>query len=468
MNKKGPSPRSKAPERVTVKVIEASSAAEDAALEQEAPAALVPKLRFPEFQTAEGWVAESLGEMYSFKGNNSLSREKLNYTGGSVKNLHYGDIHTKFSTHFDIRKEAVPFINETESSTIREENFCIEGDMVFADASEDLDDIGKSIEIIALNGEKVVSGLHTILARRTSDCIAIGFGGHLFKSAFVRSQIQREAQGSKVLGISGTRLRNLILPLPPTLSEQQRIADCLTSLDELIAAQGRKLDALKNHKSGLMQQLFPREGETVPSLRFPEFQDAGEWEFKTLGEVCDIQRGKFSHRPRNDPRFFGGPYPFIQTGDVVKSEGGAVVASQSLNEEGLAVSKLFNPTIVLITIAANIGDTGLLQTAGCFTDSVVGLIPGTEVIPVFLELIMRGQKENLNKVATTGAQKNINNEILREVGILLPSLPEQHRIANCLTSLDELIAAEAQKLDALKTHKKGLMQQLFPTLEESL
>ncbi|CAK0745099.1 type I restriction enzyme, S subunit [Gammaproteobacteria bacterium] len=205
-----------------------------------------------------------------------------------------------------------------------------------------------------------------------------------------------------------------------------------------------------------------------PNLRFPEFREAGEWEERKLGTVCEIQRGKFSHRPRNDPKFFGGQYPFIQTGDVVKSAGGAVIASQSLNEEGLAVSKLFKPTIVLITIAANIGDTGVLQTEGCFTDSVVGLIPKQDVIPVFLELIMRGQKEYLNKVATTGAQKNINNEILREVSVLLPSVPEQQKIADCLTSLDDLITAETQKVEALKKHKKGLMQQLFPREGETV
>ncbi|PND38808.1 restriction endonuclease subunit S [Paucibacter aquatile] len=257
------------------------------------------------------------------------------------------------------------------------------------------------------------------------------------------------------------------LPLPAPPLEQQKIAECLSSVDDLIAAQARKVDVLKTHKKGLMQQLFPREGETQPRLRFPEFRNACEWQQKKLGSVCDIQRGKFSHRPRNDPRFFGGQYPFIQTGDVVKSEGGTVIASQSLNEEGLAVSKLFKPTIVLITIAANIGDTGLLQTEGCFTDSVVGLIPKSDVIPVFLELIMRGQKENLNKVATTGAQKNINNEILRDVRVLLPSVPEQQRIASCLSSLDAQITAETQKLEALKTHKKGLMQQLFPSPEEA-
>src|SRR5690606_36467747 len=122
------------------------------------------------------------------RGNNSLSRDKLNYVSGSVKNIHYGDIHTKFSTHFDITKELVPFINESELGVVRDENLCTEGDMVFADASEDLVDIGKSIEIIRLNGERLVSGLHTILARRTGDRIALGFAGYLFKSGWIRIQ----------------------------------------------------------------------------------------------------------------------------------------------------------------------------------------------------------------------------------------------------------------------------------------
>ena len=436
------------------------------ATKEEATPALLPKLQFPEFRGTKVWASEPMGEVYLFKGNNSLSRDKLNYLAGSVRNIHYGDIHTKFSSHFDITKELVPFINESEEGVVRDENLCAEGDIIFADASEDMADIGKCIEIVSLNGECVVSGLHTILARQAGDRIALGFSGHLFKSAWVRTQIQKEAQGTKVLGISANRMRNLRLPMPHAKSEQQKIAECLSSVDELMAAQSRKVDALKTHKKGLMQQLFPREGETQPRLRFPEFQNAGAWEEKKLGTVCDIQRGKFSHRPRNDPKFFGGQYPFIQTGDVVKSAGGAVIASQSLNEEGLAVSKLFKPTIVLITIAANIGDTGLLLTDGCFTDSVVGLIPKKGVIPVFLELIMRGQNDNLNKAATTGAQKNINNEVLREVSVLLPSVPEQQRTAKCLSSLDALIIAETQKLAAFKTHKKGLMQQLFPSPEE--
>jgi type I restriction enzyme S subunit len=218
--------------------------------EQQAMPALVPKLRFPEFRGAEGWTQIPMGEVYSFKGNNSLSRDKLNYVAGSVKNIHYGDIHAKFACHFDITKELVPFINESEEGIVRDGNLCAAGDMVFADASEDMADIGKSIEIVRLSGESVVSGLHTILARPTGVRVALGFGGHLFKSGWVRTQIQKEAQGAKILGISANRMRNLRLPLPLSITEQQKIVECLSSVDELIAAQARKVDALKTHKKG--------------------------------------------------------------------------------------------------------------------------------------------------------------------------------------------------------------------------
>jgi type I restriction enzyme S subunit len=266
--------------------------------------------------------------------------------------------------------------------------------------------------------------------------------------------------------VSYKQFSELQLPIP-SLAEQQKIADSLASLDERITLEAQQLDTLKAHKKGLMQQLFPAEGETLPRLRFSEFQNAGEWEEKNLGIICKIERGKFSHRPRNDPRFFGGKYPFIQTGDVVKSGGGSVKASQTLNELGLSVSKLFQPTIVLITIAANIGDTGLLDREACFTDSVVGLIPNEGVCPYFLELAVRGKKEYLNNIAPAAAQKNINNEILSALPILVPKFEEQQQIALCLSSLDDLITAQNQKLAALKTQKQGLMQKLFPVMENT-
>jgi type I restriction enzyme, S subunit len=278
--------------------------------------------------------------------------------------------------------------------------------------------------------------------------------------------LNRYATGQAQPGLSVEVLEKVQSIVPAKEIEQQKIAECLGSIDDRITLETQKLAALRVHKKGLMQQLFPAEGQTLPQLRFPEFRDADEWEEKKLGEVCKIQRGKFSHRPRNEPKFFGGKYPFIQTGDVVNANGGAVRASQSLNELGLAVSKLFQPTIVLITIAANIGDTGILDHEACFTDSVVGLLPNDKTSVYFLELVMRGRKNYLNKIAPQAAQKNINNEILQGVDILIPQFSEQQKISDCLSSLDELITLQAQTIDALKLHKEGLMQQLFPSINE--
>ena len=405
-----------------------SSETKASAARDEARPARVPKLRFPEFRGAAGWKTKSLGDVCKLYQAETIASSKF-VAGGEY--LVYG----------------------ANGVVGRLDRFNHEHEEVAVSCR------GNCGEVHLTKPQSWITGNAMVVSPKTED-LTKRFLFWLLGASNLKPVISGSAQPQ--ITRQGFSPFQVSIPSP---AEQRKIAECLSSVDELMAAQARKVDALKTHKKGLMQQLFPTEGETQPRLRFPEFQNAGDWVEKKLGSVCNIQRGKFSHRPRNDPRFFGGPYPFIQTGDVVKSEGGAVIASQSLNEEGLAVSKLFKPTIVLITIAANIGDTGLLQTDGCFTDSVVGLIPGKDVIPVFLELIMRGQKENLNKVATTGAQKNINNEILREVCVLLPSLPEQHRIASCLSSLDTLITAETQKLETLKTHKKGLMQQLFPAPE---
>jgi type I restriction enzyme, S subunit len=218
----------------------------------------VPKLRFAEFTDSGEWVFEQLGEVYSFFTTNSFSRDDLNYENGTVKNIHYGDIHTKFATLFEIIKERVPYINsEININKIKPESYCIEGDIVFADASEDLNDVGKSIEIVNVNNEKLLAGMHTLLARQKNQKLIIGFAGVLFKSDSIRRQIQRESQGTKVLGISSSRLEKIKIYYPKNRKEQQRITSSLSSLDELITVQAEKIAQLKMHKKGLMQGLFP-------------------------------------------------------------------------------------------------------------------------------------------------------------------------------------------------------------------
>jgi type I restriction enzyme S subunit len=165
------------------------------------------------------------------------------------------------------------------------------------------------------------------------------------------------------------------------------------------------------------------------------------WPIVDLEDACEIQRGKFSYRPRNEPRFYGGKYPFIQTGDIVRANGGKITYTQTLNEEGLAVSKLFSPPVVVITIAANIGDTAVLDFPACFPDSVVALIPKAGTNAYFLEFVMRTKKQHLNEIAPQAAQKNINIEILRTIKVPLPPIETQQQLVAEIEAEQVLVAA---------------------------
>jgi len=202
------------------------------------------------------WEKKRFTDVYSFKNNNSFSRENLNYEEGVVKNIHYGDLHTKLSTWFDITKEKIPYINEDlPIERISVDNYCKEGDLIFADASEDLTDVGKSIELVNLNNEKVLSGLHTILARPDLSKMTIGFGGYLMKSLAVREQIIKEAQGSKVSSISAKKLSGIGLNIP-IQKEQTKIANFLSAIDDKINHTQKQIEKAAVWKRGLMQQMF--------------------------------------------------------------------------------------------------------------------------------------------------------------------------------------------------------------------
>ncbi len=428
---------------------------------------LVPKLRFPEFWGTVGWEPASLREIYSFKGNNSLSRDKLNYVAGTVKNIHYGDIHTKFPSHFDITKELVPFINKPEETIVSAKDLCIEGDIIFADASEDLEGIGKCIEIIVLNGARVVSGLHTILARRIGERIALGFGGHVFKSRFVRTQIQKEAQGAKVLGISPTRLRNLRLPLPYDLTEQQKITVCLNSVDEQITAQAQKVDALKIHKKGLLQQLFPQIGETQPHLRFPEFNSSEVWQHKKISGLLYKVSDSVIVEPDSLYREIG-----------IRSHGKGIFHKDLISGKQIGNKRVFSvvPDAFVVNIVF-----AWEQAVATTATAEVGMI-ASHRFPMYVALagkcnvdyikyffFTKTGKWLLELASPGGAGRNrtLGQKEFEKLEIFLPQeVAEQRRIADCLSTIDVLITLETQKLETLETHKKGLIQQLFPTLEE--
>jgi type I restriction enzyme S subunit len=430
---------------------------------------LIPRLRFPEFQHSGEWEVKKLGEVYEFKPTNSFSRDCLNYENGLVKNIHYGDIHTKFDTLFDVSKEKVPFINPyLPIEKFKEESYCKEGDIIFADASEDLNDVGKSIEIINLNNEKLVSGLHTLLARQKENPLIIGFGGYLFKSEWVRKQIQKEAQGAKVFGISATRISNIKIKFPKNKSEQQKIASCLSSLDEVIAGERQKLALLQQHKKGLLQQLFPQEGQTVPTLRFKEFEDSGEWEVKLLNEISPA----VFDGTHQTPTYTENGIPFFSVENIISGSKNKYIS----REDYLLATSKNKPEKgdIIITRIGNIGTSKVIDWDYEFSIYVTLAI--IKKSPVFDSYYLhsyfqtsRYQKEILSKSLLNAVPCKINMEELRKTKILLPpdkNKSEQQKIASCLSALDDLIHAQTQKIEALQLHKKGLLQGLFPNVHD--
>lgn len=424
---------------------------------------LVPELRFPEFKNE--WEIEPMSDVYSFFITNSLSRDKLNYKKGAVKNIHYGDIHTKFPTLFDITKEDVPFINTDESiEKIKNDSYCIEGDIIFADASEDIDDIGKSIELINLNDEKLVSGLHTLLARQKEKKLIIGFGGYLFKSNGIRKQIQREAQGAKVLGISATRLSSISITYPKDKLEQRKIADCLSSIDETIEAETQKLDALQEHKKGLLQQLFPAEGATVPKLRFPKFKNDGEWEEMELGDIGEFIGG--GTPSTSVPEYWNGNILWFTPSELKKRN--VNTSKRTITEEGLQNSsaKLLPKGTLLISTRATIGDVSIADVECTTNQGFQSLIVNKSEVNEFWYYWLLHHKSKLVRRSSGSTFLEIGKTEIVKVVVLRPEKIEQKKIADCLSSIDDLIAAQTDKIDLLKDHKKGLLQQLFPSPNE--
>jgi type I restriction enzyme S subunit len=214
-------------------------------------------LRFtkPDGTLFPDWEEKRLGEVFDWVRTNSLSRENLNYEGGETQNIHYGDIHTKFSATFRQSQERVPFVSAgAVPKGFTDEEFCLLGDVVIADASEDYADIGKVIEILELSETPLVAGLHTYIARPKGG-LALGFSGYLLRSATLRMQIMKIAQGVSVLGISKTNLEKLVFELPHP-EEQQKIADALSAMDAKIAAVSGQVTQMEAFKKGLLQQMF--------------------------------------------------------------------------------------------------------------------------------------------------------------------------------------------------------------------
>lgn len=282
----------------------------------------------------------------------------------------------------------------------------------------------------------------------------------IFLSDYFNNLKDNNSTGSTMQGINNNGIQKIDILLP-SLVEQKKITAILSAVDKKIEKNDEIVLQTEKLKKGLMQDLFTK---GIGHKKFKKTEVGPipeEWEISKLSEIAKVERGKFSHRPRNAPEFYGGSIPFIQTGDVVNSNGKISSYTQTLNEKGLSVSRLFKKGTIVITIAANIGDTGILQFDSCFPDSLIGITPSEKINPIFLEYYLRTKKEYLNSISTQSAQKNINLEKLNPLLIKVPPKNEQKKIAEILSSTDEKILMNTKYGEKLNRLKKGLMQDLL-------
>lgn len=257
--------------------------------------------------------------------------------------------------------------------------------------------------------------------------------------------------------LAGLPINEAGIPLP----EQKKIAHILSTVQRAIEAQERIIQTTTELKKALMHKLFTEGLRNEPQKQTEIGLVPESWEVVALGEVAKIERGKFSHRPRNEPRFYGGEYPFVQTGDVSNCDGYVRTYTQTLNEDGLAISKMFPSGTILITIAANIGFTGILEFDSACPDSLIGITPNENVHVEFLNYYLITQQPEMDRLAPKGTQKNINIQFLKPWPIPLPSVEEQREIAEAFSATDRKIRLAIQKQNELKDLFRTLLHELM-------
>jgi len=419
--------------------------------------ALVPRLRFPEFRTGPAWLQKPLGDLTKPITERVGDSDCVPYTVTSGEGLVSQE-----------EKHGRTIAGKSLSNYYRLER----DDFAFNKSATKLFPQGYIARFQGDERAAVPSSIFTCF-RIAAENVDAAYLDYLFQGnlhgRWLRDFISVGARAHGALNISDDDLYALPVPLPEgdqSLVEQEKIADCLGSLDNLITAEGQKLEALLDHKQGLMQQLFPREGETQPRLRFPEFCDAPGWIEESTNCVCE----RVMDGTHFSPQSTDGPRPYLTSKNIRNGYldlSTVTFISEEDHREIYARCPVRKDDVMLTKDGASTGNCAINYLDYEFSLlSSVAVLRGKamKVVPAFLYYTVaspRYRRQLFDSIAGQAITR-ITLTKIKEYTVVLPSLEEQSRIAGCLAALDDRTAAQAEKLDALRTHKRGLMQQLFP------
>lgn len=408
----------------------------------------IPELRFPEFRNKPEWEEKKFSNYIKlYRGSSPRPiQDYLTQDDSGVNWIKIGD--TKNAINSILYKVEEKITPEGAKKSRKVEI----GELILANSMS----FGKTYEL-QLKG-CIYDGWFVL--REYEKYFYKPFLLQLLNSEYMQQQYKKLSAGGIVQNISGD-IVNKTMIFHTSILEQQKIADCLSSIDNLITVQSKKEEILKEHKKALMQQLFPENGEEVPKLRFPEFKNAPKWEDKTLGDVGKVSMCK---RIMKDETTETGVIPFYKIGTFGK-KADAYIAIE-LYEDYRKKYSFPKKGDILISASGTIGRLVVYDgLPAYFQDSNIVWIDNNEELVINSFLLFFYESVKWTTSDTTIAR--LYNDNLRSVQILKPSIKEQQKIADCLNSINELIISSAKKVEALKEHKKGLMQQLFPSPKES-
>lgn len=409
-------------------------------------------MRFPEFKTEGEWEFNELGEISEIVrgGSPRPIQDFLTTSDNGLNWLKIADVPSDYKYITDTKEKV---IKEALSST-REVNT---GDLILSNSMS----FGRPYIL------KIKTCIHDgwIAIRKISKVTFEDYLYYFISSESSQSYFNSNAAGAAVKNLNADIIKLLPIHYPSNKKEQQKIASCLSFLDEVIEAHNQKLFLFKEHKKGLMQNLFPQEGEKVPKYRFSEFRKDGIWAEKLLDEVATILKGKGISKA---DIIEDGNLPCIRYGELYTHYNETINTVKSYtnsNPEELVLSKA-NDVIIPAS-----GETQIdIATASCVIESGIALggdlnIIRSKINGVFLSYYLNNaKKHDIAQMAQGIAVVHLYPNQLKTLQLQIPSPKEQVKIASCLSALEELITTQTEKIEQLKLHKKGLMQGLFPKI----